>query len=252
MVRLGNFFFKYRNWIFIIFYAALFIPSWPLFPPRQLGSCYYIWPIGIGLIITCLGQLIRGLTIGLAYIVRGGKEGKPYAEGLVTEGIFRHCRNPLYVGNILMLLGVGILANSLVYVAIIIPFFLFIYQAIVLAEENFLSRKFGASFDDYCKSVNRWFPNLKGIGKTFTSMEFNWKRWILKEHTTQFVWLIGITLVLFINYPQITGYNKVPADGVEALGLGYARLILLGVILGCLLFIYLLIRYLKKTGRFKE
>ena len=174
MVSIGNFFFKYRNWIFIIFYAALFIPSWPLFSPKQFGSHYYVWPIVIGLVTTCLGQLIRGLTIGLAYIVRGGKEGKPYAEGLVTEGIFSHCRNPLYVGNILMLLGVGILANSLFYVAIMIPVFLFIYQAIVLAEENFLRGKFGPGFDAYCKKVNRWFPNLRGIGKTFSSMQFNW------------------------------------------------------------------------------
>src|ERR1041384_7374031 len=121
MVSIGNFFFKYRNWIFILFYGALFIPSWPLFSPKQFGSCYYIWPITIGLVITVLGQLIRGLTIGLAYIVRGGKEGKPYAEGLVTEGIFTHARNPLYVGNILMLLGVGILANSLFYVGIMMP-----------------------------------------------------------------------------------------------------------------------------------
>lgn len=252
MVSVGNFFFKYRNWIFILFYGALFIPSWPLFSPKQFGSCYLIWPISIGLFITCLGQLIRGLTIGLAYIVRGGKEGKPYAEGLVTDGIFNHCRNPLYVGNILMLLGVGILANSFVYVVIVIPIFLFIYQAIVLAEENFLRGKFGPGFVAYCKKVNRWIPNLKGIGKTFRSMEFSWKRWILKEHTTQFIWLIGITLIFFINYPHLTGSDKEPANGLEALGLGYERLIKLGVILGALLFIYIFIRYLKKTGKFKE
>lgn len=240
MVNIGNFFFKYRNWIFILFYAALFIPSPALFSPKWFGPHYYFWPIGLGLFITCMGQLIRGLTIGLAYIVRGGKEGKPYAEGLVTEGIFSHCRNPLYVGNILMLLGVGILANSLLYVAIMIPVFLFIYQAIVLAEENFLRGKFGAGFDAYCKNVNRWWPNLKGIGITFRSMHFNWKRWILKEHTTQFIWLIGITLLLLLNYPQLTGHDE------------KLRNILLGVILGCLLLIYLLIRYLKKTGRFKE
>ena len=240
MVNIGNFFFKYRNWIFILFYAALFIPSPALFSPKVFGPHYYFWPIGLGLFITCLGQLIRGLTIGLAYIVRGGKEGKPYAEGLVTEGIFSHCRNPLYVGNILMLLGVGILANSFLYVAIMIPVFLFIYQAIVLAEENFLRGKFGVGFDAYCKNVNRWWPNLKGIGKTFRSMKFNWKRWILKEHTTQFIWLIGITLLLLLNYPELTGHDE------------KLRNILLGVVLGCLLLIYLLIRYLKKTGRFKE
>jgi protein-S-isoprenylcysteine O-methyltransferase Ste14 len=240
MVQIGNFFFKYRNWIFIIFYAALFIPSWPLFSPARFGEKYYVWPIAIGLFITCLGQLIRGLTIGLAYIVRGGKEGKPYAEGLVTEGIFKHCRNPLYVGNILMLLGVGILANSLVYVAIVIPLFLFIYQAIVLAEENFLRGKFGAGFDTYCSRVSRWWPNLRGIGETFRSMHFNWRRWILKEHTTQFIWLVGITLILLINYPQFSNYN---AD---------TRNLLIGIILGVLLIIYIIIRVLKKKGLFTE
>jgi len=240
MVSIGNFFFKYRNWIFILFYAALFIPSWPLFSGTQWGTHYYLWPIALGLVITCLGQLIRGLTIGLAYIVRGGKEGKPYAEGLVTEGIFKHCRNPLYVGNILMLLGVGVLANSLVYVAIMIPLFLFIYQAIVLAEENFLKGKFGEQFDEYCLKVNRWWPDLRGVGKTLASMHFNWKRWILKEHTTQFIWLCGITLILLLNYPQLSGNDE------------SCRNLLLGVILGGLLAVYLLVRYLKTSGKFRE
>jgi len=240
MVKIGNFFFKYRNWIFILFYGALFIPSWPLFSKEKFGSNYYLWSIGLGLFITCFGQLIRGLTIGLAYIVRGGKEGKPFAEGLVTEGIFRHCRNPLYVGNILMLLGVGILANSFLYVAVVIPVFLFIYQAIVLAEENFLRGNFGTGFDEYCKNVNRWLPDLRGIGRTFSSMQFNWKRWILKEHTTQLIWLTGITLILLLNYPELTRFNI------------KQRNLLIGVILGTLFLLYTLIRYLKKTGRFKE
>jgi hypothetical protein len=110
----------------------------------------------------------------------------------------------------------------------------------VLAEENFLRGKFGAGFDEYCKKVNRWFPNLKGIGKTFGSMEFNWKRWILKEHTTQFIWLIGITLLLLFNYPHLTGYDT------------NSRNVWTAIILGGLLLVYILIRYLKKTGKFKE
>ena len=240
MIAIGNFFFKYRNWIFILFYGALFIPSWPLFSAAQFADQYYIWPIVLGILITMLGQLIRGLTIGLAYIIRGGKEGKPYAEGLVTDGIFNHCRNPLYVGNILMLLGVGILDNSLVYVVIVIPLFLFIYQSIVLAEENFLRDKFGAMYDEYCKRVNRWFPNIKGIGKTIGSMQFSWRRWILKEHTTQFIWLNGIVLILLFDYPQLISYNEKLRN----------RLII--VILLVLLILYGLIRYLKKSGKLKE
>jgi protein-S-isoprenylcysteine O-methyltransferase Ste14 len=240
MVRIGNFFFKHRNWLFIFFYGALFIPSWPIVSKEKLGESYLWWPVIIGLLITISGQLIRGFTIGLAYIVRGGKGGKPYAEGLVTDGIFNHCRNPLYVGNILMLLGVGILANSLLYVAVIIPVFLFIYQAIVLAEEDFLRKKFGNQFDGYCKKVNRWVPDLRGLGKTMNGMEFKWKRWILKEHTTQYIWLAGIILILLLRYPELTNNDTSTRNTVGI------------ILLGALTLIYILIRVLKKTGKFKE
>jgi protein-S-isoprenylcysteine O-methyltransferase Ste14 len=220
--------------------VALFIPSAPLFSPVVFGANYYLWPVIIGLLITVSGQLIRGATIGLAYIIRGGKEGKVYAEDLVTSGIFNHCRNPLYVGNILMLCGVGVLSNSLLYVAVFIPFFLFVYQAIVLAEENFLRSKFSGTYDHYAATVNRWVPSLTGLSATFQSMQFKWKRWILKEYNTQYIWLSGITLILLFKYPELTNYDN------------SFRNFLLAAILPLLGFAYLFVRYLKKSGKMKE
>ena len=240
MISIGNFFFRYRNFLFLFLYVALFIPSAPLFSPVVFGPDYYLLPVIIGLLITVIGQLIRGATIGLAYIIRGGKEGKVYAEDLVTGGIFNHCRNPLYVGNILMLCGVGVLSNSLVYVAVFIPFFLFVYQAIVLAEENFLRNKFNGTYDHYAATVNRWVPSLTGLSATFHSMQFKWKRWILKEYNTQYIWLSGITLILLFTYPELTNYDS------------QFRNSLLAVILPLLGFAYLFVRYLKKSGRMKE
>jgi protein-S-isoprenylcysteine O-methyltransferase Ste14 len=240
MISIGNFFFRYRNFLFLFLYLALFIPSVPLFSPAYLGPYYYIWPVIIGLIITVSGQLIRGATIGLAYIIRGGKEGKVYAEELVTGGIFNHCRNPLYVGNILMLCGVGVLSNSLLYVAVFIPFFLFVYQAIVLAEEKFLRSKFGEQYNRYAASVNRWVPNLHGIAATFKSMHFKWRRWILKEYNTQYIWLSVITLILLFKYPELTNNDTA------------LRNLLLAIILPLLGFAYLFVRYLKKSGKMKE
>ena len=207
---------------------------------KHFGVHYYLYPMIIGLIVTVAGQAIRGATIGLAYIIRGGKNKKVYAEDLVTTGIFSHCRNPLYVGNILMLAGVGILSNSLLYVVIMIPFFLFVYQAIVLAEENFLRNKFGEQFNNYCARVNRWVPNLKGMGTTFSSMRFNWKRYINKEHTTTFIWLCGIVLLLLFYYPQLTHYNTHYRNG------------LLIIILSFLLLIYIIIRVIKKSGKLND
>ncbi|HVX26741.1 MAG TPA: isoprenylcysteine carboxylmethyltransferase family protein [Parafilimonas sp.] len=241
MVQIGNFFFKYRNWLFIIFYALLFVPNVPqLFTEKNFGPNYYLYPLIIGLVITIAGQAIRGATIGLAYIIRGGKNKKVYAEDLVTTGIFSHCRNPLYVGNILMLAGVGVLSNSLLYVVIMIPFFLFVYQAIVLAEENFLRNKFGEQFNNYCVNVNRWVPRLSGLTKTFSGMRFNWKRYINKEHTTTFIWLCGIVLLLLFYYPQLTHYNAHYRNG------------LLIIVLSFLLLIYVLIRVAKKSGKLND
>ncbi len=239
MIQIGNFFFKYRNNLFILLYILLWMPGPQLFTEAVFGPQYWLIPLVSGLVITVSGQLIRGITIGLAYIIRGGKDKKVYAEDLVTTGIFSHCRNPLYVGNILMLFGVGIMSNSLLYTAIVMPLFLFIYQAIVLAEENFLRGKFGAAFDAYCAKVNRWFPSLGGIGKTLSSMEFNYKRWILKEYNTQFVWLAGILLLFYTKYPQVTGEGE---DRWYTFGLW---------LLADVIF-YVTVRYLKKSGKVTE
>lgn len=232
MITIGNFFFKYRNFLFIFLYLALFIPSAPLFKPA-----YQLYALIIGLFVTISGQLIRGVTIALAYIVRGGKDKKVHADDLVTEGIFKHCRNPLYVGNILMLVGVGILINSLLFTAVFIPLFLFIYQAIVLAEENFLRNKFGEQFNVYCKNVSRWLINLNGITTTIGSMKFNGKRWLTKEYNTQTVWMLGIVVILLFYYPQLTNNDS------------ELRNLLFVVACVILAIYYLSIRYLKKSGK---
>ncbi|QRR03899.1 methyltransferase family protein [Dyadobacter sandarakinus] len=239
MIAIGNFFFRFRNFLFIFLYLLLFIPSPDIFTAYQFGERYYLFPIVLGLLVTITGELIRGLTIGLAYIVRGGQNRQIYAEKLVTEGIFNHCRNPLYVGNILMLLGVGILSNSLVYVGIVIPFFLFIYQAIVLAEENFLRGKFGAQFDQYCRRVSRWGIRLSGLSETFAGMRFNYKRWILKEYNTLFVWLVGIVAIILYRYPQLFESDD------ERRQIFVAWVVFVGVVYG-------IIKYLKKTGKMTD
>ena len=64
MVKIGNLFFRTRNFIFPIFYLFLFIPS------SQLVVNYKIIAI-IGISITIIGQLIRMVTIGLVYVIRG-------------------------------------------------------------------------------------------------------------------------------------------------------------------------------------
>ena len=138
MVKIGNFFFRYRNALFPLVFVLLFLEgTWPVCDSKLVE----MWEIVIGIIVALSGQILRVLTIGLAYIKRGGKKKQVYAEKLVQNGIFAHCRNPLYLGNLLILIGVGIAANSLPFVLFGIPFFLFAYLAIIHAEENYLGKK---------------------------------------------------------------------------------------------------------------
>jgi protein-S-isoprenylcysteine O-methyltransferase Ste14 len=171
----------------------LFVPS------PEIFDDFYI-PVIIGLSVALFGQAIRILTIGLVYIIRGGRHRQIYAKELVTDGIFAHCRNPLYLGNILILTGSGIMSNSLVSLLIFLPLFVFAYQAIVIAEEDFLNDRFGPQYKNYLKRVNRWVPNLKGIGNTINSSTFKWRRVIVKEYNSIYIWLTGAVLLILKNY----------------------------------------------------
>jgi protein-S-isoprenylcysteine O-methyltransferase Ste14 len=193
MIKIGNVVYHNRNWLFPLFYLMLFVPSREVFADPLLAMI-------IGFTVTIIGQVIRVATIGLRYIIRGGKNRRVYAEDLVTDGIFAHCRNPLYVGNILILVGLGIASNSLLFMVVCTPVFLFFWQVIVLAEENFLRNKFGEAYDRYCKDVNRWFINPSGLITTLSSMKFNWSRVVRREHNSTFYWLLGATGIVMKHF----------------------------------------------------
>jgi protein-S-isoprenylcysteine O-methyltransferase Ste14 len=229
MVKLGNFLFRNRNGIFPLFYLMLFVPSREVFTDPVIAMI-------IGFSVTVIGQLIRVLTIGLVYIIRGGKDRRVYAEDLVTTGIFAHCRNPLYVGNILILVGLGIASNSLLFMAVFTPVFLFFWQAIVLAEENYLRNKFGEQYNEYCKRVDRWLINFKGIGNTLRSMQFKWKRVIIREYNATYLWMTGAVLIVmkhfYFHEEKFDFHKNLPAFIFILVGL---------------LILYLVARYLKKS-----
>src|SRR6185503_3601185 len=202
MVKLGNFLFHYRNGLFPLVYVLLFFKSSPVVEDYRLVAA-------AGFAVALLGQLLRAVTIGLEYIIRGGRKRQVYAEKLVQGGIFAHCRNPLYVGNFLILLGVGIASNSVLFLSLGVPFFFLAYWAIIAAEENYLRNKFGPEFDAYCARVNRLLPRLSGLGQTFTGMRFNWRRLITAEYGSAYIWVAAVSLVTLKNAWMSGEYQSV-------------------------------------------
>ena len=230
MVRIGNFFFHYRNGLFPLLYILIFLNGPTALPDHRLALL-------IGLLVALVGQTLRAVTVGLDYIVRGGRNRRVYADRLVHGGIFAHCRNPLYVGNYLILVGVGIASNSLLFLAIGLPFFLFAYWAIIAAEEAFLRGKFGADFTDYCSRVNRLLPNFSGLNQTLDGMRFHWRRLISAEYGSAYIWMTAIILASLKNLWFGGGYD-IQKVTVQALWL---TLLLVS-------FAYIVARYFKKRG----
>jgi protein-S-isoprenylcysteine O-methyltransferase Ste14 len=228
MVRLGNFLFRYRNGIFPLAYVFVFAKRTLLFENFQVAAL-------VGLIVALTGQFLRFATIGLDYIVRGGRNRQVYADDLVTGGLFAHCRNPLYVGNYLILVGVGIASCSTIFVFVILPLMAVAYRAIIAAEENFLRNKFGPTFDAYCARVSRVFFKPFGLSATLNGMTFHWARVVVKEYGTTFAWTVGYILVVLQN-AWLSGQYVASS----------ALSITLWSALGVVIVAYLVSRFLKK------
>ena len=78
------------------------------------------------------------------------------ADRLVQSGIFSRSRNPIYLGDILVLVGV-ILWLDVPVALLLVPGFLWVIERrFVIPEENRLRRKFHADFARYCQKTRRW------------------------------------------------------------------------------------------------
>lgn len=229
LVRYGNLMFRWRNTIFPVVLLALFFAFRPVWPGGSERSDNLLDLAGI--LVALAGQALRVAVIGYKYIVRGGKNQRVYATDLVTSGFFAHARNPLYLGNILVLLGLFLVHNSPWVYAIGIPFFLIGYIAIVAAEEDFLRGKFGAAYDAYCRDVPRWIPRLGGLSQSLAGIPFNWRRVILKEYGSTYAWLGGAIVLMvadtlrYRDYAERAGYLNALwwAAGVATVLYGTAR-----------------------------
>jgi len=168
-ITVGNFLFRTRNVLFPLLYLTLFIG-------QQRVSQAAVAMLIAGAAVALLGQGIRVLTVGLDYIVRGGRQRKVYADSLVQTGLFAHCRNPLYLGNLLMIIGFGVAANNSWYLTIAMPLFFLGYACI-------------------CARTPRLLPRLRGLGKTLRTFAFNWRRVVVKEYTTLCMTLLMLVLL---------------------------------------------------------
>lgn len=150
MPGLASNFFKYRSYTPIPFVVLMLIYAYP-----------NVWSLIFGFILTSIGELIRlwGVSWAGSETRTTGNVGGTY---LIISGPFSHLRNPLYLGNILMYTGLGIMSFALfpwLQIAGLI-FFSLQYYMIVLEEEKYLEETFGTKYEAYKAGVPRFIPRI--------------------------------------------------------------------------------------------
>ncbi len=177
--------FKYRSYTPIPFILLMII-----FAKPTLLSI-----IG-GFIILAIGEFVRlwGVSIAGSETRTTGAVG---SSALVTSGPFAYLRNPLYLGNICMYLGVGIMswAGFPLLPIITLVYFIFQYTMIISLEEEYLIKTYGTEYQRYKKFVPKFFPSFKKYNSCDAYQPtLDWKRGIKSENRT----FQAIGLIVFI------------------------------------------------------
>jgi protein-S-isoprenylcysteine O-methyltransferase Ste14 len=115
----------------------------------------------VGLLLVLIGEAFRfgGVSWAGSETRTTGTVGGAF---LVISGPFAYVRNPLYVGNILIYVGIGVMSMALFPWLHIVAFAWFVFQYIMIVseEEKYLARTYKNAYQEYCNNVPRFFPRL--------------------------------------------------------------------------------------------
>ncbi|MEM6325267.1 MAG: isoprenylcysteine carboxylmethyltransferase family protein [Pseudomonadota bacterium] len=119
----------------------------PRFGPRAETLGQGLIVLGLGLIALAAAQMLSRQTTVIPH-----RE----AQHLVTSGIFALSRNPIYLGDALILTGAVLYWRALLPMLLVPAFMALIQTRFIAAEEARLQTGFGAEFDAYRERTRRW------------------------------------------------------------------------------------------------
>ena len=139
------------------------------FPPVWLaafgalgGLVGRLWPISfpyhteIGAILVIFGLLLIGIAVLQMMIARTTIMPRRESTSLITGGIFRLTRNPIYLGDALVLAGLLVHWQSALALPLVPIFMGVIYRRFITREEAILTRDYGVLYTEYAARTRRW------------------------------------------------------------------------------------------------
>ncbi len=155
-----------------------------------LGDAYELACIAL----VMAGEAIRILTVGFVPRGTSGRNTRgQLAETLNTSGMYALVRNPLYLGNCMMYLGVVLFTQhvglALVLALVLLPY----YERIIAAEERFLVQSFGQTYEDWAAKTPAFLPRLTGWKAP--ALRFSLRTVIRREHASVYGAIVALYLI---------------------------------------------------------
>ncbi len=158
----GTVFFRWRGILPLVIIPAVIAAacSSPTFADGHAGPWSRVYDFAC-IVLSFMGLGLRGYTVALAAPRTSGRNTREQrADSLNVSGIYSVVRNPLYLANFLVILGMLLFIKEWWLVVLVSLAYVLYYERIIMAEERFLLAKFG---DDYAIWANRTpviVPNL--------------------------------------------------------------------------------------------
>jgi protein-S-isoprenylcysteine O-methyltransferase Ste14 len=223
----GNQLFKYRGQIplvlvliaIIVIYCHPNITDFTLFFGKKMT-------LFITIIFIFFGHLIRALVVGTRGMHTSGKNrDQQVAHQLNNTGLYSMVRHPLYLGNLMIWIGIFYWVGNFWFLLIGVVFFILLYFPIMRIENDFLEEKFGEEYVDWSIKTPLFLPNpllykravnpfsFKMVWKNeypgiVSSLSSIWFVSLLRLMFTEEKLTISITLLLFALAIALFGFGS--------------------------------------------
>lgn len=126
---------------------------------QSLGVVLPAWTNALGVVFMVVGGILVITCAGI-FVLRG--RGTPAVfdppKEFVALGPYKWVRNPMYIGGFVLIVGFGLYQRSVSILLLSLLLALLFHLFVLAVEEHGLEKRFGHSYLEYKKSVNRWIP----------------------------------------------------------------------------------------------
>jgi len=224
----GSWLFKWRGYLPLLGIFPFFVAFKNFDYPNHSHQLDQIWDLSC-LAISFIGLGIRFFTSGtVPKGTSGGNTKRQKARVLNTTGMYSIVRNPLYLGNFIIGLGISLFFRLWWFTLIFVLVFWLYYERIIFSEEEFLRKKFGRTYLEWAYETPAFIPRLKNWKPLV--LPFSFRAAVKREYHTFFSIIAAFTFLEIVGDFFVEGRMEFDLLWMTMFSLGLLAYIVIRII----------------------